>query len=134
MIKGSSGYGPVDEAYNDKFVFTAEGMSYEYKPYIESDFNQARKWSFKTNNPLFKMAFERVTNMMPGILDAEETFFCTDVGMIDFTVTFDDKTKKHIRYWCTPDVFSECFSVIRKLIPTSEMPPEVLRSYDEDAE
>ena len=72
--------------------------------------------------------------MMPSILAAENTILCTDVGMIDFTVTYEDKSKKHIRYWCTSDSFAECFSVINGLIPPMEMRPEVTRLYGEDLE
>jgi hypothetical protein len=75
-----------------------------------------------------------VAEMMPSILEAEDTFLCTDVGMIDFTVTYEDKSKKHIRYWCTGDEFKECFTAINDLIPQTEMRPEVTRLYSEDIE
>lgn len=133
-IKGCSGYGPVDTAYDDKLTLTPTGIRYEYKPYLESDFNSTRKWSYKTNSPLFKVGFERVAEMIPSILEAEDTFLCTDVGMIDFTVTYEDKSKKHIRYWCTGDEFKECFTAINDLIPQTEMRPEVTRLYSEDIE
>ncbi|MDO4176589.1 MAG: hypothetical protein Q4D99_03815 [Bacillota bacterium] len=32
-IKGASGYGPVDEAYEDKDVLTENAITYEYKPH-----------------------------------------------------------------------------------------------------
>ena len=56
------------------------------------------------------------------------------LGMMDFTVTFDDNSKKHIRYWCTPSAFPECCAAIRDLVPFTEMTPEVVRSYDDDVE
>ena len=133
-IKGCSGYGPVDLAYEDKLVITANGLSYEYKPEIESEANQPRKWSYKTNNVLFKIAFEKIADCMPSILETDDTFLCTDVGMIDFTVTYEDRSKKHIRYWCTSDYFKDCFSVINDFIPPLEMRPEVTRLYSEDLE
>ena len=133
-IKGCSGYGPVDTAYDDKLTLTPTGMRYEYKPYLESDLNPTRKWSYKTNSPLFKVGFERVAEMMPSILEAEDTFLCTDVGMIDFMVTYEDKSKKHIRYWCTNDAFKECFMAINDLVPQTEMRPEVTHLYSEDIE
>lgn len=34
-IKGCSGYGPVDMAYDDKLTLTPTSISYEYKPYLE---------------------------------------------------------------------------------------------------
>ena len=47
IIKGASGYGPVDEAYEDKIVITSSSISYEYKPHPES--NSKRK--FTGNGP-----------------------------------------------------------------------------------
>ena len=133
-IKGCSGYGPVDIAYEDKLVLTQISLSYEYKPYVESEENKARKWSYKTNSPLFAIGFERVAEFMPEILAPTVMWECTDVGMIDFTVVYDDNSKKHIRYWCTSDPFTECFKAINDLVPPTEMCPEVIRIYGEDLE
>ena len=33
VIKGASGYGAVDEAYEDKVTLTESSISYEYKPH-----------------------------------------------------------------------------------------------------
>lgn len=45
IIKGASGYGPVDEAYEDKLVITSSSISYEYKPHpmSQSEMNTYRK-------------------------------------------------------------------------------------------
>lgn len=43
VIKGSSGYCCVDEAFNDKVTITEESISYEYVPYVESEINPKRK-------------------------------------------------------------------------------------------
>lgn len=126
-IKGCSGYGSYDDAYDDKLVLTPTSISYDYIPLRESEMNHTRKWSYKTNSHFFRNAFEQVSSMMPDILSANETFLCTDVGMVDFTVTYSDKTRKHIRYWCTGNNFSKCFSIIKKLIPNEEETPEVLK-------
>ena len=39
VIKSTSGFGPIDQAYNDKITITPESISYEYKPYEETDSN-----------------------------------------------------------------------------------------------
>lgn len=54
--------------------------------------------------------------------------------MMDFTVTYDDKSRKHIRYWCTPSAFPECCAAVLDLVPFTEMTPEVVRSHDDDVE
>ena len=56
IIKGVSGYGPIDEAYEDKLVITSSSISYEYKPHPESNSkrNIYRKWFYKTTSPMLK--------------------------------------------------------------------------------
>ena len=34
VIKGASGYGPVDEAYEDKVTLTESSISYEYNEMV----------------------------------------------------------------------------------------------------
>ncbi len=51
VIKGSSGYGPVKEAFEDKVVITRDSIRYEYTPYLASETNPVRKWSYKTTMP-----------------------------------------------------------------------------------
>ena len=126
MLTGCTGAG--------KLTLTPTSISYEYKPYLESETNPPRKWSHRTNSPLFKVGFERVVTTMPSVLEPEEVWECTDVGMMDFTVTYDDKSRKHIRYWCTPSAFPECCAAVRDLVPFTEMTPEVVRSHDDDVE
>ena len=63
VIKGSSGCCCVDEAFNDKVTITEESISYEYVPYVESESNLKRKWSYKTNSPLFKKKFAEIAKM-----------------------------------------------------------------------
>lgn len=134
VIKGCSGYGPVDMAYDDKLTLTPTSISYEYKPYVESENNAPRKWSYKTDSPLFKKGFECVEGMLGEILEPTMICQCTDVGMIDFTVTFEDKRKKHVRYWCTSDEFADFFNAVNTLIPRTELCPEVTRLYCDDLE
>ena len=125
-IKGCSGYCSIDEAYDDKLVLTPSGIAYEYTPMTESEMNPRRKWSYKTNNPIFAIGFNKVAQMMDKILHPDEYIRCCDVGMIDFCVTFEDKTKEHCEYWCTGDEFEDCFKAIKELIPQTEYVPAVL--------
>ena len=43
IIKGESGYGPVDEAYSDKATIDRDSIRYEYKPVVESEINPPRR-------------------------------------------------------------------------------------------
>ncbi len=56
----------------------------------------------------------------------ELDYLCTDVGGIDFTVIYDDKSKWKKGFSCTGDDFPELFLSIRKMIPEYEYMPAVL--------
>ena len=72
VIKGSSGYCCYDEAYNDKVTITEDSISYEYIPVLESEVNQKRKWSYRTNSPLFKKTFGDIKALIPGIFEGKK--------------------------------------------------------------
>lgn len=131
VIKGSSGYCCYDEAYNDKVTITEDSISYEYIPAVESEINPKRKWMYKTNSPLFKNKFEEIRSMLPGILEKENELFCTDIGGIEFIITYSDKTKVKEIYWVPGDYFSDLFSLIKGIIPETEYTPAVLLTSDD---
>lgn len=137
VIKGASGYCCSDEAYNDKVTITLESISYEYAPLMESEINPKRKWSYKTNSPIFKMKFEHITKIISEIIERRIDEFCTDIGGIEFNITYADRTKFKKIYWVPGDYFNELFGMIKKLVPACEYTPAVLlisADYEEDEE
>lgn len=94
-IKGASGYCCSDEAYNDKITITPESISYEYTPFLESEMNPKRKWSYKTNSPIFKMKFDHIAKMIPEIIERGIDKFCTDIGGIELILRM--RTKLSLR-------------------------------------
>lgn len=137
MIKGASGYCCSDEPYNDKITITTESISYEYTPFLETEMNPKRKWSYKTNSPIFKMKFDHIVKMIPEIIERGIDEFCTDIGGIEFNITYADKTKFRETYWVPGDYFNELFGMIKSLVPDCEYTPAVLLTsadYEEDEE
>lgn len=131
VIKGVSGYGPADEAYNDKVTITPTSISYEYKPMYESELNPSRKWSYKTNSPIFRMMYDKVAGMLPAIIERGIQEFCTDIGGIEFTITYSDKTKFKEIYWVPGDYFEELFVAIKRMVPELEYTPAVLLTSED---
>ena len=131
VIKGSSGYCCVDEAFHDKVTITPESISYEYVPYMETEVNPKRKWSYKTNSPIFKMKYGDIAGMIPGIIEKGVEEFCTDIGGIEFDITYSDKSKLKKTYWAPGDYFEELFVAIKSLIPESEYTPAVLLTSED---
>lgn len=132
-IRGASGYGPVDEAYEDKIVLTDSSISYEYKPHpmSDTDTNIYRKWSYKTTSPVFKQVFKEIAAMTPGVLYSADIVFVTDIGPTEFTVTFGDKHREKANFFCPSEYFHEYFRLIKKLVPEMEYTPALLLTSDD---
>lgn len=131
VIKGASGYGPGDTAYNDKVTITPSSISYEYDPVMETEINPKRKWSYKTDSSIFKMKFETIAVLMPGVFERNRDEFCTDIGGIECVVTYSDRRRKSETFWGPGDYFCELFRVIKSLVPETEFTPEVLKTGDD---
>lgn len=130
-IKGSSGYCCADEAFNDEVTITEDMISYEYKPLLESELNPIRKWSYKTNSPIYRMKYETLVEMMPDIIDIEIEEICTDIGGIKFNIEYSDNTEFKKVYWIPGDRFADCFRLIKSLVPECEYVPAVLLTKED---
>lgn len=131
VIKGASGYCCSDEAYNDKVTITSDSIAYEYIPFLESEMNPKRKWSYKTDSPLFKVLYSNVVEMLPRYLEEDSERFCTDIGGIEFIVTYSDKSKYKNIFWVPSDDFKDLFRIIKQMIPSTEYTPAVLLTSDD---
>ena len=127
-IKGESGYGCIEDAYHDRLVIVPDGMNYEYLPAVESEINPKRKWKYTTNSPMYGELYKKTVEMVAEIINAEITEKCTDIGGIEFQITYADKSKEKKLYWVSGDYFAELFEMIKHIVPECEYVPAVLCS------
>ena len=81
-----------EEAYNDKVTITRDSIRYEYTPYLASETNPVRKWSYKTTSPIFQKEFDTLTLLMPKVMTWEDEFV-TDIGSTTFAlITYSAKS------------------------------------------
>lgn len=137
VIKGESGYCPIDEAFTDKVTITETSIKYEYKPHPDSNLetNVARKWSYSTDSPLFKQVFKWVAEMTPKYLYSTDILFATDLGATEIIATFEDKHRESVNFFCPSEYFKEYFHLIKKMVPKTEYIPAVLltnEDYEDD--
>lgn len=126
IISGSSGFCTVDQAYTDKITVTEGSLAYEYKPMHETLVHPSRKWSYKSNNLAFQNMYDELVNEMPFIINYDKELFCTDVGGIEFIITYSDKTKFKKMFFLSGDEFEQCFQIIKRVVPGCEAVPRVL--------
>lgn len=130
IIKGTSGWCRIEEAYKDKVTVTSDGISYEYKPRIKTEINPSRKWSYKTTSPIYKKLFSDLVQIMPSFLHRDKDLDCTDVGSIEFILTYSDETKFKATFFQSGDEFKDCFRIIKQMVPECEYAPAVLLTED----
>ena len=131
VIKGASGFCCEDEAYHDRLVITPEGMNYEYIPQVESEINPKRKWKYTTTSPVYREMYRRIVEMIPGIIQSETVEECTDIGGIEFQITYSDKNKVKKLFWVQRDYFTDLFNLIKKIVPECEYIPAVLLTSED---
>lgn len=133
VIKGASGYGPVDEAYEDRLTITPSSISYEYKPHpmSNSETNIYRKWSYKTTSPVFAEIYQKVAEMTPYYLYNDEILMVTDIGPTEITAIFEDGHKEKVNYFAPDEFFREWFLEIKKLVPATEYTPAVVMTSED---
>ena len=138
VVKSSSGFGPIEEAYHDRIKITKNSIKYKYTPYQESKINCSRKWSYETSSPLFRKLFDDLALCIPDVFDNDPQLTAEDTGSIAFKIKYADKTDCERTFFLPETVFQKPFSYIRLMVPACEyMPPllitraELDRSEDE---
>lgn len=133
VIKGASGYGPVDAAYEDKVILTPSSISYEYKPHpqAQSESNIHRKWSYKSNSSAFCELFDAIAAKTPEYLHDDGELLALDIGPTDLVVTFEDKHKESVHLFCPSEYFADYFRLIKRMIPPCEDIPAVLMTHED---
>ena len=130
VIKSESGYGLLEDAYKDKVTITKDSIRYEYTPYLISNTNYVRKWSYKTTSPIFQKKYEELTKLLPEALACED-YFVKDIWAISFSVTYSDKTKEDREFYLPGDDFRELFYIVKQMIPSCEMVPEAIMTSED---
>ena len=130
-ISGESGYVNDEEVYKDTLIITDHSIEYECKPNINSEMNPVQSWSYTTNSPAFKKLFEL------GVVATHEIFArdpqCpgTDMPVTRFQVTYSNKEIAKKVYMVNSNEFSECFSILKKMVPPCELMPSVLQTFED---
>jgi len=114
-------------------TITPQSITYEYEPIYESKLNPPQKWSYKTISPKFKLLYEKLTEMLPLIMNMDTEIVCTDVGSIEFII-YADKKKESRLYWSTGDDFKDCFAIVKQMVSSCELIPSVLSTSEDYAQ
>ena len=128
VIKSTSGYGSIYEAYQDILIITPDSISYIFTPECpeESTFRTTSKWKYQTNNSIFREMFVNISEMIAAVIENGISMKACDTGIISFKVFFDDKTSIKDSYIINNGYFNNIFSVIREFVPPYEPMPAVL--------
>lgn len=132
IIKSESGYCSYSDAYTDKVIIENNSISYEYKPMMISEDNPPIKWKYKTSNPAFEKAFDKISaKALKAINSGIDEIYC-DIGALTFAVVYSDKTKTEKSFFVSGERFKDLLVSVKSLVPAMEEIPFAIRTYDED--
>ena len=127
MIEGASGFGPIEEGYNDKLIIGQAFIEYLYQPAQESPLNPLRKWRYTTNSPIYKKLFNEVVSLLSIVYETDpDQVFCTDVGGYTFNIKYSDGSKLKKTFWTGGSIFAQLFHCISRMVPDTEYMPALL--------
>ena len=132
VIRSESGYGCIDDAYEDSITVKPTGISYHYIPFLESEMNPSCKWSYKAESAAFREKFQHLASVAEEIIPCEEQVIILDAGATDLIVYYSDKTKKVREYFFEDDRADFFLKMLREMIPSFEKMPVLLEEEDED--
>ena len=133
VIKSTSGFCSVYEAYEDRITITPVSVEYEYKPACQNTENDCRKWLYKTTNKFFKELFNIIAVKTQEYLYSDMVLEACDAGTVTITAIFEDKHQETAEFAYDAEFFGDYFRLIKALVPTREDIPALL-SADDDFE
>lgn len=131
IIKGSSGYCCEEESYTDQVIITPEFIEYKYSPMIETDINPIREWKYKTNSPIFKNKFEKLSKSVALVAELNIDEVCTDIGETEFDITYSDNKKINKIFFVPRVSFADFFKIVKSMVPGCEYVPAVLLTEED---
>ena len=129
-IKGASGWGPVDLAYDDKLTIKPDEISYERKPAEESDENPHVKWSYKTNSAYFQNMFGILGDQVSEFEKLEDEVVVTDINPNQVKFFFEDEVLTFTTYFY--DGVEHFVDMVKLMVPGTEDIPYCLPSAEDD--
>lgn len=131
-ISGHSGYVlSNDYEYSDMLIITDHSIEYQCKPYEPSFVNPIQNWSYSTISREFAELFRLAADAVHEVFRRDPKCPCTDLPVTDFTVIYRDGSTVRHHYSVRPDEFSECFVIIKKMVPSCEPVPWVLMTSED---
>lgn len=131
IIKGASGWGPSELAYQDKLIIKSDGISYERKPMEETKSNPYVKWSYKTNSVRYQHVFQALGEQLLKFENLKD-MFVTDVTPNQITFFFENQGFRFVTYFY--DGVEQFVELVRLMIPETEDIPYCLHCSADDDE
>lgn len=143
IIKGTSGYCSIEDAYKEKITITQNKVKYHFLPeilkkdrpeYIDLENYPPRlpetKLSMNFGANLQCCPFEKVADFALEVLNKQEQGMCCDIGATIITVVYDNGAKLTNTYFEPPDFFFDLFKAVQCLFSTTGIMPETIKTDD----
>lgn len=126
IIKCSSGYCCIDDAFNDCMIIEKNRISYSYKPVMPLDNTIEEKWEYDNQNKNYNGLFCKLEQAVLKVIHTPMEYDSKDTGSVEFDVFFTDETIWNKTFWAPTDTFENVFSILKEMIPSGVLVPTAL--------
>lgn len=114
IIKTESGHVISTAAYSDQLSISEKGMTYTYNPLFPTEEHVKLEWSFEVDNSEYKQYFAELGREIE-IICGNNYPEAYDLGSVEFTIVYSDKTRLYKHFLLHGSVFSEVLSLVKKM-------------------
>lgn len=145
VIKGTSGYCSIDDAYEEKITITSSKIKYHYLPELLKNRDRCDIEAFSSVMPEIKFStyygpnfiqrqFEEIADLALATLNRNDIEECCDIGGTEITVFYDNGTKMSNTYYTFRYSFCTLLEAVKRLFKVTGLIPEMLKTEDMDIE
>lgn len=126
ILIGHSGWGPVEETYEERLTVSAAEVTYRCHPIKATAENVAHRWRYWTDGPALANAFENLAAVVVDLVNKEVVLSTLDAPELEFLVVYTDRKRQRRSLFCPLSEFKDLKTQLKLLIPQLEQPPRFL--------
>ena len=128
VITKNPGYGCSSTMFQEKITLTANSIEYKLIPHMNNKSDIEKHWKYQSNSGAVKEKIKEAFDELGKFVWLDENAACLDIGLIEFIITYSDKSKLKKIFWRPQTDFRSGLLAVRDLVPYLEQMPRFLEN------
>lgn len=123
MMRSTSGFCSLDEAYSETLTIKKNSIRYVYAPVLKIEGHDYKRWAYSVVSTSFAELFEKAAIAAGRLLYIQEEVYCCDCREFRLRITFEDKKTVTKTFDGVPNGTTELWKFFSQMIPGCETLP-----------